>query len=137
MHTHTHSRELASGSRFCLEMRGKRTTLYCSSSTCTRRGEGLVTRSNAKEFQFDHCYWSVDVGDHHYASQEQVYSDLGVPVVKAALAGYNSCVFAYGQTGSGKTYTMTGCGSEPGLTPRICEVSFSFISLIVSNNWVC
>ena len=104
-------------------MRGKRTTLYSSSSACSRRGEGLVARKNAKEFQFDHCYWSVDVSDNHYANQEQVYSDLGVPVVEAALAGYNSCVFAYGQTGSGKTYTMAGCSSEPGLTPRICEVS--------------
>lgn len=119
---HTY-RELASDCHFCLEMRGRSTTLYPKLSTHRRKGEGPVARTNAKEFYFDYSYWSVNVNDNHYANQEQVYSDLGIPVIEAAFAGYNSCVFAYGQTGSGKTYTMTGYGAEPGLIPRICGVS--------------
>ena len=39
---------------------------------------------------------------------QQVYSDIGTDVVKAADEGYNACIFAYGQTGSGKTHTMMG-----------------------------
>lgn len=120
-------RELASDCHFCLEMRGRSTTLYPKLSTHRRKGEGPVARTNAKEFYFDYSYWSVNVNDNHYANQEQVYSDLGIPVIEAAFAGYNSCVFAYGQTGSGKTYTMTGYGAEPGLIPRICGGLYSRI----------
>ena len=45
-----------------------------------------------KEFTFDHCYF-ID------SSQEQVYADLGGPVVAQALEGFNGTIFAYGQTG--------------------------------------
>ncbi|CAI8050074.1 Kinesin-like protein Klp98A [Geodia barretti] len=113
-------RELASSSHFCLEMKGKKTILY----NC---GEVHTGRGSAKEFHFDHSYWSVGKDNAHCVGQEQVYSDLGGPVIKAAFAGYNSCVFAYGQTGSGKTYTMTGSATEPGLIPRICKELFSQI----------
>ena len=97
-------------------MAGKNTTLY-------NHGEAHLGRRGAKEFHFDHSYWSVSEEDAYYVDQEQVYSDLGHPVIEAAFAGYNSCVFAYGQTGSGKTYTMTGSGTSPGLIPRICKVN--------------
>ena len=73
----------------------------------------------------------------------QVYKDLGTTVLESAFQGYNACVFAYGQTGSGKTYTMMGTEvsctllctctfslhtthnsqDDPGLVPRICQVS--------------
>ena len=99
-------------------MKGKKTILY----NC---GEVHTGRGSAKEFHFDHSYWSVGKDNAHCVGQEQVYSDLGGPVIKAAFAGYNSCVFAYGQTGSGKTYTMTGSATEPGLIPRICKVNGS------------
>lgn len=124
MHTH---RELDSNSQFCLEMRGRTTTLY---HTLGHKKEGSLSRNSAREFHFDHSYWSVNGSDHHYTNQEKVYSDLGVPVIEAVFAGYNSCVLAYGQTGSGKTYTMIGDGAEPGLIPRICEVGPSLFSLL-------
>jgi Kinesin-like protein len=61
-----------------------------------------------KDFTFDHSYWSFDPSSPQFASQEQVFNDLGMDVVDAAFEGYNACVFAYGQTGSGKTFTMMG-----------------------------
>ena len=110
-------------------MRGKNTTLY------SLAGEGHTGRGGcAKEFHFDHSYWSVSEEDAHCVGQEQVYSDLGHPVIEAAFAGYNSCVFAYGQTGSGKTYTMTGSASNPGLIPRICKVNVTPPSTRISYN---
>jgi hypothetical protein len=54
---------------------------------------------------------------HHYTfdsvfntstTQDQVYNDLGKPMLSHALKGFNSCLFAYGQTGSGKTHTING-----------------------------
>lgn len=78
----------------------------------------------AKTYNFDRVLWSVDPYDRKYASQNDVFEELGQPVIDWVLAGYNCCVFAYGQTGTGKTYTMSGNmngePSEYGLVPRIC-----------------
>ncbi|MBN3296135.1 STAR9 protein, partial [Amia calva] len=77
------------------------------------------------DFGFDYCYWSVDPEAPNYASQEEVFQDLGTSVLAGAAKGYNVCLFAYGQTGSGKTYTMMGTPVSLGLTPRICEGLFT------------
>uniref|UniRef100_A0A8C2B5Y2 Kinesin-like protein n=1 Tax=Cyprinus carpio TaxID=7962 RepID=A0A8C2B5Y2_CYPCA len=90
------------------------------------RSEGLTdSREKFLEFGFDFCYWSVDPAAPNYASQEEVFQDLGVCVLSGASEGYNVCLFAYGQTGSGKTYTMMGTPDSIGLTPRICQVTES------------
>ncbi|XP_016124455.1 stAR-related lipid transfer protein 9-like, partial [Sinocyclocheilus grahami] len=89
------------------------------------RSEGLPdSREKFMEFGFDFCYWSVDPAAPNYASQEEVFQDLGVCVLSGASEGYNVCLFAYGQTGSGKTYTMMGTPDSIGLTPRICQGLF-------------
>ncbi|XP_036398167.1 stAR-related lipid transfer protein 9 [Megalops cyprinoides] len=89
------------------------------------RVDGLAdSREKLIEFGFDYCYWSVDPEGPHYASQEEVFQDLGVSVLAGASEGYNVCLFAYGQTGSGKTYTMMGTPASIGLTPRICQGLF-------------
>ena len=40
------------------------------------------------------------------AGQQDLFEDLGQPLLDNAFAGYNNCIFAYGQTGSGKSYSM-------------------------------
>ncbi|XP_072545681.1 uncharacterized protein stard9 isoform X2 [Salminus brasiliensis] len=82
------------------------------------------SRERLLEFGFDYCYWSVNAETPNYASQEDVFQDLGVSVLAGAAEGYNICLFAYGQTGSGKTYTMMGTPDSIGLTPRICQGLF-------------
>ena len=53
---------------------------------------------------------------------------MALPVLRAALDGYNGTVFAFGQTGSGKTFTITG-GTERyadrGLIPRAISALFA------------
>uniref|UniRef100_A0A8D3B2J8 Kinesin-like protein n=1 Tax=Scophthalmus maximus TaxID=52904 RepID=A0A8D3B2J8_SCOMX len=99
-------------------------TLTSSKVALDGRADGAVdSREKLLEFCFDYSYWSVDPADPHYASQEEVFQDLGVLVLSGASEGYNVCLFAYGQTGSGKTYTMMGTPDSIGLTPRICQVS--------------
>lgn len=89
---------------------------------------------------------SLSVGDRKFAfdsvldtnsSQEDVFQQIGVPLVKNALAGYNTSILSYGQTGSGKTYTMWGPPSamvedpsprsHQGIVPRIFQMLFSEI----------
>lgn len=92
---------------------------------------GSNIREKCKTFTYDHSYWSVDNKDSHFASQEQVFQDLGKGVIDCAFEGYNACVFAYGQTGSGKSFSMmgqTGTKNE-GLIPRICKVSIKLTKL--------
>ena len=87
--------------------------------------ETLITSSSGQkhEFVYDYSFWSVDDVNHHCVDQEEVYTQLGCPLLDRSFEGYNTCLFAYGQvrkgecfsfaftntyffqTGSGKSYT--------------------------------
>jgi kinesin family protein 13 len=97
------------------------------SSSNNNNSLSRVLQRNSKQFAFDHCFWSFNESDEHFASQEQVYQDLGLPVLESSFQGYNACIFAYGQTGSGKSYTMLGSASNKGLIPRLCDGIFERI----------
>ncbi|KAK9322611.1 hypothetical protein V1517DRAFT_322994 [Lipomyces orientalis] len=81
-----------------------------------------------KIFKYDKSYWSFDSISECYAGQEQVFIDLGMPLLDNAFKGFNNCIFAYGQTGSGKSYSMMGPRDEPGVIPRICQQLFTRIA---------
>ncbi|KAK7208050.1 kinesin family protein [Myxozyma melibiosi] len=85
-------------------------------------------------FKFDKSYWSFDTTGGEYAGQEQVFTDLGQPLLDNAFQGFNNCIFAYGQTGSGKSYSMMGSRDDPGVIPRICEALFSRINELSTEN---
>ncbi|KAI1924818.1 hypothetical protein LOZ65_002975 [Ophidiomyces ophidiicola] len=83
-----------------------------------------------KAFAFDKSYWSFDREAGNYAGQDDLFRDLGAPLLDNAFQGYNNCIFAYGQTGSGKSYSMMGYGDEHGVIPRICRDMFQRIDLM-------
>ncbi|XP_067012385.2 kinesin-like protein Klp98A [Anabrus simplex] len=116
-------REKDMDAKLIIQMDGKKTRIL--NSKVTQGKDGDLGRERYKDFTFDHSYWSFDSSDHHYASQEEVFNDLGTEVIQCAFEGYNACVFAYGQTGSGKTFTMMGSPECQGLIPRICKTLFS------------
>ena len=60
---------------------------------------GDAKSKELKAFAFDSIYGTN-------STQDAVFQDLVIPLVKNALAGDPSTVFAFGQTGSGKTFTM-------------------------------
>ncbi|CAJ0566193.1 unnamed protein product, partial [Mesorhabditis spiculigera] len=92
------SREISNTSKCIIGMTGNTTTIS---------GSG-----GAHSFNFDHSYWSFRNEDQHFATQQQVYDELGVEMLQHAFDGYNVCIFAYGQTGSGKSYTMMGKSND-------------------------
>lgn len=61
--------------------------------------------------------------DISFASQLQVYKDIGEEMLLHAFEGYNVCIFAYGQTGSGKSYTMMGRQEQDqeGIIPLVIQ----------------
>ena len=65
-------------------------------------------RDRIKHFAFDHCYLSLNRSDSNYASQQLIFNDIGLDVLKSFIEGYNTCILCYGQTGTGKTFTMMG-----------------------------
>ncbi|KAJ8270405.1 hypothetical protein GJAV_G00114140 [Gymnothorax javanicus] len=84
-----------------------------------------------KSFNFDFSYWShTSPEDINYASQLQVYKDIGEEMLLHAFEGYNVCIFAYGQTGAGKSYTMMGRQEkdQQGIIPLLCEDLFTKIN---------
>ncbi|XP_076164282.1 kinesin-like protein 98A isoform X2 [Ptiloglossa arizonensis] len=115
-------RELAMNAKMIVQMDGKKTRIF---NTKTPGSCREIDREKYKDFTFDHSYWSYDTNDENYASQEEVFYDLGTDVIESAFEGYNACVFAYGQTGSGKTFTMMGTPEAQGLIPRICKTLFA------------
>ncbi|KAL8980116.1 MAG: hypothetical protein Q9205_004712 [Flavoplaca limonia] len=93
-----------------------------------RGAKNLRGADGQKTFAFDRSYWSFNRADPHFAGQEDLFGDLGAPLLDNAFQGYNNCIFAYGQTGSGKSYSMMGYGEESGVIPRICEDMFTRIT---------
>ena len=86
-----------------------------------------ATLEGSKTFAFDRSYWSFNRDDPHFAGQDNLFGDLGLPLLDNAFQGYNNCIFAYGQTGSGKSYSMMGYGEEAGVIPKICRNMFERI----------
>lgn len=95
-----------------------------------KKASGKAALEGSKTFAFDKSYWSFDKKDSHFAVQEDLFTDLGRPLLDNAFQGYNNCIFAYGQTGSGKSYSMMGYGEEEGVIPRICRNMFERIEAV-------
>ncbi|XP_034091647.1 kinesin-like protein KIF1A isoform X11 [Gymnodraco acuticeps] len=112
------SREIGKDSKCIIQMTGNTTTIVNPKQA-----------KDNKSFNFDYSYWShTSPEDINYASQVQVYKDIGEEMLLHAFEGYNVCIFAYGQTGSGKSYTMMGkqdVKDQQGIIPLLCEDLFT------------
>ncbi|XP_024129485.1 kinesin-like protein KIF1A [Oryzias melastigma] len=114
------SREIGKESKCIIQMSGNTTTIL----------NPKQPKEN-KSFNFDFSYWShTTPEDINYASQMQVYKDIGEEMLLHAFEGYNVCIFAYGQTGAGKSYTMMGRQEQDqqGIIPLLCEDLFTKIN---------
>ncbi len=63
-----------------------------------------------QNFTFDKLY-------NETTTSESIYRDIGKPIIRSVIKGYNGNIFMYGQTTSGKTYTMLGVPNSPGIIP--------------------
>ncbi|KIX01315.1 uncharacterized protein Z518_09040 [Rhinocladiella mackenziei CBS 650.93] len=133
------SREIERHAKCIVQMQGAQTVLQPPPDAEDRLRKGGKGGADAQRtFKFDKSYWSFSKGDTHYAGQDHLFSDLGVPLLDNAFQGYNNCIFAYGQTGSGKSYSMMGYGEDAGVIPRICREMFERINGMQSDpNLTC
>lgn len=122
-------RELDRKAKCVVQMKGEQTILVPPPDAEERlRGSRGAKADGQKVFAFDKSYWSFNRADSHFAGQDNLFDDLGSPLLDNAFKGYNNCIFAYGQTGSGKSYSMMGYGEESGVIPRICQNMFERIT---------
>ena len=79
--------------------------------------EDHAKRSELRQFNFDHVFTD---------GQQEVFDNIGVPMLEEAYQGFNVCLFAYGQTGSGKTHSIQGDDTEEGagVVPRFVQAMF-------------
>ncbi|CCW67871.1 unnamed protein product [Phytomonas sp. Hart1] len=130
-------RERVSKHPICLSVDNakNRLSIFDKSKTSTNEAAVFADIPDAKisrtTYQFDSIFWSLGGKGEKMATQADVFDQIGIPLVRHAFNGFNSCLFAYGQTGSGKTYTMMGAdvavleGSEGrGVAPRIFQEIF-------------
>ncbi|XP_027465995.1 kinesin-like protein KIF28P [Zalophus californianus] len=123
-------REKTSGSKCVISMHSRTTTTIRDPKNPEHR----------KTFTFDLAYWSHDGfqkdqdgvfisadPSSQFASQKDVFHDLGRGILDSAWQGYNATLLAYGQTGSGKSYSMVGFGANKGIIPNVCEELFQAI----------
>ncbi|KAL1302431.1 hypothetical protein AAFC00_002824 [Neodothiora populina] len=118
------SRERDRKAKCIVQMKGNQTILVPAPITDAKGKPNKAAVEGTKNFAFDKSYWSFDNKDPSYAGQDDLFADLGKPLLDNAFAGYNNCIFAYGQTGSGKSYSMMGYGEEEGVIPKICRDMF-------------
>ena len=123
-------RELDRRARCVVQMKDSQTILIPPPDAEERLRKGGKSGDGQKVFAFDKSYWSFNRDDPHFAGQDNLFNDLGSPLLDNAFEGYNNCIFAYGQTGSGKSYSMMGYGEEAGVIPKICRDMFERITKI-------
>ena len=110
---------------------GRETIVECD----VTRGEIRIVNPKTpedppKQFTFDNVYDARN-------SQLEIYEESALPIVRAAIEGYNGTIFCYGQTGTGKTHTMEGKdepASERGIIPNAFETLFGDIDAVDSTN---
>ncbi|XP_033024773.1 kinesin-like protein KIF1C isoform X1 [Lacerta agilis] len=115
------AREISRDAKCIIQMQGK--------TTCIANPK--QAKDALKNFTFDYSYWShTSEEDPNFASQRQVYKDIGEEMLLHSFEGYNVCIFAYGQTGGGKSYTMMGKQEkdQQGIIPQLCEDLFARVN---------
>jgi len=120
-------RELDRKAKCIVQMKNEQTILTPPTHIDTKSKAAKAALEGTKTFAFDKSYWSFNRNDSNFAGQEDLFTDLGKPLLDNAFQGYNNCIFAYGQTGSGKSYSMMGYGEEAGVIPKICRNMFERI----------
>jgi len=76
-----------------------------------------------KDIKADEISFMYDYVFDINSNQEEVFEQVGYPVLNNIVEGFNGTIMAYGQTSSGKTHTMQGYDMNDkeakGIMPRM------------------
>jgi len=91
--------------------------------------EAPASNEDARSVAFDAAFSAE-------ATQQEVFAQVGLPVLRECLKGVNGTILAYGQTGSGKTHSLLHQGAavdEAGLLPRVVATLFTQVAQDTAN----
>jgi kinesin family protein 5 len=91
--------------------------------------EERAIAAESRSFSFDGAFPSD-------ATQRDIFSQVGLPVLRECMNGFNGTILAYGQTGSGKTYSLLQQGQrgeDAGLLPRLVAALFLHVAQDLAN----
>lgn len=82
--------------------------VYFTAVKCSANNNATIDPACwSRYFSFDKCLWSCNPAEfgnvndstpvHTVATQDTVYDEIGAPVLKWIMGGFNCCVLAYGQ----------------------------------------
>eukprot|EP00668_Euglena_longa_P033544 GGOE01043127.1.p1 GENE.GGOE01043127.1~~GGOE01043127.1.p1 ORF type:complete len:1240 (+),score=432.52 GGOE01043127.1:52-3771(+) len=75
----------------------------------------------SKLFEFDKVF-------DNQSSQEEIFTEVAVPLIENAFQGYHGTLFCYGQTGTGKTHTISSrVPGEEGIIPKAIDYIYKKI----------
>lgn len=92
-------------------------------------GQAEPATAEPREYTFDGVFSES-------AAQRDVFTQVGLPVLRESMRGINGTILAYGQTGSGKTHSLLHQSvktEEAGLLPRLVASLF----LMASQDGAC
>jgi kinesin family protein 1 len=86
------SREITRGAKGLIRIINNQVMLDAPDATDLDPGNAKSHAAKAHSFAFDHAYNSMcSKDDPEYASQAQLFDDLGVDLLNHAFEGYNVC----------------------------------------------
>ena len=79
-----------------------------------------ITKGDSDRHFAERSYTFTKVFDEG-ASQEEIFEEVAMPLLKRFVRGIDALLFAYGATSAGKTFTVKGTDGDPGLLPRMVK----------------
>ena len=85
----------------CRPLNSREIELNANCIEISKDKKSITLKNNEHNYTYDKIFPAE-------TDQKTIFEEIGLPLVKKFLSGYNSTIFAYGQTGTGKTHTIIG-----------------------------
>ena len=129
----------------CRPLNSKEKGLGAKCITISADSKVVIVENKDEKNQTNKGKYAMDRVFDETVTQEELFLEIGEPILKNFIGGYNCTIFCYGQTGAGKTHTMMGpldqlfeeVSESHGLIPRIIHYIFNEkekVYNIITNN---
>ena len=129
----------------CRPLNAKEKGLGAKCITISPDSKVVIVENKDDKNQTNKGQYAMDKVFDENITQVELFQEIGEPILKNFIGGYNCTLFCYGQTGAGKTHTMMGPldqlfeddSPSHGLIPRIIHYLFNEkekVHNIITNN---
>ena len=76
--------------------------------TISSDSKAVIVENKDEKNQTNKGQYAMDRVFDENTTQEELFKEIGEPILQNFIGGYNCTIFCYGQTGAGKTLAMMG-----------------------------